>query len=105
MVYASFNFAVPRRGTEIRKRAVELGLADPKQIAMDQAGENIAMPTRFLSRREMADLRRKAIRSFYLRPGYIIKRALALRSLYEARTTAREGLEVIKGLARSSGEN
>ena len=77
-----------------------MGLADPKQIAMDQAGENIAMPTRYLSREQMAEYRRKAIRSFYLRPGYILKRALALRTPYEIRTTAREGLEVLMGLKK-----
>jgi len=98
--FASFNFVVPRRGTGVRKRAIEMGLADPKQIAMDQAGENIAMPTRHLSRDEMAVLRRRAIRSFYLRPQYIIKRALALRTGYEVRATAREGIEVVRGLLR-----
>lgn len=96
--FASFNFAVPRRGTEIRRRAVELGLVEPDSIEMDQAGETISMRTKYLSKEEMAKLRRKAIRSFYLRPRYILKRALAVRTPYEARTTVREGIEVLKSM-------
>lgn len=96
--FASFNFAVPRRGTEIRRRALELGLVEPDTIVMDQAGETITMRTKYLSKEEMAELRRKAIKSFYLRFGYILKRAVSVRTLYEAKTTIREGMEVLKSV-------
>lgn len=96
--FASFNFAVPRRATDIRRRALELGLVDPHTIEMDQAGETIAMRTKYLSKDEMAELRRKAIKSFYLRPAYILKRALSVRTFYEARTTVMEGMEVLKSV-------
>lgn len=92
--YASFNFAVPRRGTFIRNRSIELGLAAPDRIDMDQAGEEIAMATQFLSREEIAQWRRKALRMFYLRPGYIVRKALSLRTPYEFTTTILEGIGV-----------
>jgi hypothetical protein len=65
---------------------------------MDQAGETISMRTKYLAKEEMARLRRKAIKSFYLRPKYILKRALAIRTPYEAKTTVREGIEVLKSV-------
>jgi radical SAM superfamily enzyme YgiQ (UPF0313 family) len=93
--YASFNFAVPRRGTEIGRRAIQMGLADPDMISMDQSGTEIAMPTAKLSREEMAAWRRKALRRFYLRPRYFLKRAMALQTTYEATTTILEGADVL----------
>ena len=94
--YASFNFAVPRRGTGLRRRAIELGLADPNVLSMDQAGEDIAMPTLKLTTEKMAMWKRKALRKFYLRPRYILKRALALRTPYEVTTTILEGAQVVR---------
>jgi len=94
--YASFNFAVPRRGTGIRRRAIEMGLADPETISMDQSGEKIAMPTATLSREEMAAWRSRALRRFYLRPWYLMRRVMALRTGYEAATAVLEGADVLK---------
>lgn len=102
--YASFNFAVPRRGTGLRRRAVEMGLADPNSLAMDQAGEEIAMPTRTLSREEMAGWRKKALRRFYLRPGYILNRAIALRTPYEVATAVLEGASVVQSAISASSK-
>jgi len=94
--YASFNFAVPRRGTGLRRKALSLGLAHDDDFEMDQGGEEISMPTRHLSREEMAALRRKALRRFYLRPGYLVKRMLNLRTPYEVSTAFLEGATVIR---------
>ena len=98
--FASFNVAVPRFGTPWRSSLVRDGLADPDEPSMDQAGERIAMPTRFLTREEVLRAKKRAIRSFYLRPSYLARRLLALRTLHEARSQVSEGLAL---LARNRG--
>ncbi len=94
--YASFNFAVPRRGTGLRKKSISLGLTEDCTFEMDQAGEEIAMPTRHLTRGQIAAFRRKALRKFYLRPGYLIRRVIKLRTTYEASSAILEGTIVIR---------
>ncbi len=72
--FASFNVAVPRLGTPFREKALRLGLIDREFEVMDQSGSPVAMPTLTLDRRQVAAMRRRAVRSFYGRPGYWRKR-------------------------------
>jgi uncharacterized radical SAM superfamily protein len=79
--YASFNVAVPRAGTDLRKEARAAGLAVADlSSTMDQSGSEIAMNTKHLSREEIQDFRRKAVRTFYLRPSYLLRRLASIRS-------------------------
>ncbi len=63
--YVSINVAVPRVGTPLRARAIELGLIDPAEETMDQSGHQIAMPTLALSRGQVGSLKRRAARELY----------------------------------------
>ncbi|MFC1462613.1 B12-binding domain-containing radical SAM protein [Verrucomicrobiota bacterium] len=81
--YASFNVAVPRAGTDLKKDAAELGLIVGDGVSMDQSGSKVAMPTKHLSQARVKELRRRAVRGFYLRPGYLAKRVFKLRTGYE----------------------
>ncbi len=96
--FASFNLAVPRVGTELRKQALAEGLVQEETFSMDQTGRNIAMPTRELSREEMYRLRRRFILRFYLRPSYLWRRLWKLTSWYELRAQVVEGLEMLRGV-------
>ena len=92
--FVSYNVAVPRAGTGLKKVAAAEGLADPG-VDPDQAGDIVAMRTRALSREEVALLKKQAIRDFYLRPGYLWRRTVSVRSLTELTAEAREGLALI----------
>lgn len=93
--FMSLNMAVPRFGTPFRARAVEMGLADPQDLVMDQGGADAFLPTRTLDRRTMLDLKKSMVRRFYLRPGYLWRRLRSVRSLTELRGQVREGLALI----------
>jgi len=95
--FASFNLAVPRMGTDLRRQALADGLAQAGDFSMDQTGRNIAMPTRCLSREEMHRLRRRFILGFYLRPSYLWRRLRKLGSWYELRAQISEGWAMLKG--------
>ncbi len=97
--YASFNVAVPRAGTKLRARAVEEGLVDEDLVVMDQSGFEPTLPTRGLSPDDLRRWRRRAVRSFYLRPRYLWRRLRHLRSVAEARMQAREAWALLRNLA------
>lgn len=89
--YASLNVAVPRCGTALRQRALELGLCqDPR--GMDQEGSEPAMPTLQLSQGQLKALRRRFILKFYLRPAWLLRRLLAVRNPWELFSQVREAL-------------
>jgi len=89
--FASLNVAVPRMGTEMRKQAVAKGYIDPDLQQFDQSGTEVVMQTETLTRDQLVQLKRKAVRDIYLRPGYIFRRLTALRSWDEFIIHAREG--------------
>lgn len=94
--FASFNVAVPRSGTGLRETAIGLGFVDGKFNVMDQSGSEIAMPTRTLTRLDVLAYRRKAVAAFYLRPGYILRRLLSVRSLHDIVNYAKQAFALIK---------
>ncbi len=94
--FASFNVAVPRSGTGLREAAIGLGFVDDKFSVMDQSGSEIAMPTRTLTKNDVLAYRRKAVAAFYLRPGYILRRLLSVRSLHDIRNYAKQAFALIK---------
>ena len=89
--FASFNIATPRFSTHLRNDLLAKGLIDQKQINQEQQQINE------LSEKEIFSLEKMAIKSFYLRPNYIIHRLLAIRTWYEAREQIKEGWSLLFG--------
>ncbi|RJP68020.1 MAG: radical SAM protein [Candidatus Abyssobacteria bacterium SURF_17] len=96
--YASFNFAVPRGGTKLRTEAIGAGLIDSTVTVMDQSGTFFVMPTHTLSTEQLRRLRRLAVRKYYLRPRYILKRLRALTSPQEFGEMLYAGISLFRNL-------
>jgi anaerobic magnesium-protoporphyrin IX monomethyl ester cyclase len=96
MDFMSLNVAVPRFGTPFRRRALELGLADPADLVMDQGGEDAFLPTRNLARDEVVALKKRMVRRFYLRPHYLWRRLRDAASLPEMAAQVREGWALLR---------
>lgn len=96
MDFMSLNMAVPRFGTPFRARAVELGLADPDDLVMDQGGADAFLPTKTLDRERMVALKKSMIRRFYLRPKYLWRRLTSVRTAQELKGQVREGLALLR---------
>jgi len=94
--YASFNVAVPRVNTSFRDEALAEGLISEDNKIMDQSGSFFAMGTGELSQAELAQLKKRAYRKFYLRPSYILGRIKSLSSWQEFKNHLYEGWFVIK---------
>jgi len=93
--FMSLNMAVPRFGTPFRRRAIELGLVDERDLVMDQGGADAKLPTFALDRSTMLALKRRMVRRFYLRPSYLWRRARGVGSTGELLRQAREGLALL----------
>jgi anaerobic magnesium-protoporphyrin IX monomethyl ester cyclase len=91
MDFMSLNMAVPRFGTPFRKQALELGLASENDLVMDQGGADAFLPTSTLDRKTMLAMKKRMVRSFYLRPSYLWNRLKSVSSFYELKAHLREG--------------
>jgi len=94
--FISLNVAVPRRGTDLRKEVLELGLIDDNFDIMDQSGTKIAMPTMTLSKQEILNFRRKIVKKFYFRLRYIINALRKIKSIRELMIKINQALFLIK---------
>ncbi|MDD5593268.1 MAG: radical SAM protein [Candidatus Margulisbacteria bacterium] len=93
--YAAFNIAIPRKGTELRRQALESGLIGEELIEMDQSGSKALMKSGGLSETEIEKLQRRAYRDFYFRPKKIIGFILGIRSWVEFNNYVKNGWEVL----------
>lgn len=93
--YASFNVAVPRLGTNLRKEAIALGLIDDNFKMMDQSGSKIAMPTTSLNKEKILKYRRKAVCLFYLRPKYLLGRLKKISSFQDFVRQLRQAVRLL----------
>ncbi len=94
--FASFNVAVPRAGTQLRKEAIELGFITEDFNEMDQSGTNVAMPTKTLSRDDIKWFRRKAVMTFYFRPSYLRLRLSKLSSFGDFVRSISQALSLLR---------
>jgi len=93
--FASFNIAMPRMGTEFRKVAIESGLITDDLRTLDNSISQPVYETSAMTAEMLWSLRNEAIRSYHMRPSFILKRLFGVRSLYEFSTLFREGLSLL----------
>ncbi|MDI6784745.1 MAG: short-chain dehydrogenase, partial [bacterium] len=70
--FIEFFYAYPFPGTEFYDIAVAEKLLQPGEIPKS-AYDSPALPSLYLSKQELANLRAKALRQFYFRPSYIFR--------------------------------
>lgn len=92
--FASFNVPVPRVRTGLRERAIERGWVDDL-VTMDQSGSFISMGNDSLSPADIERIKKKAVREFFLRPSYLWKRLIKVRTLHELKKLLRGGWAII----------
>ncbi|MFQ6082110.1 MAG: B12-binding domain-containing radical SAM protein [Candidatus Aminicenantia bacterium] len=80
--FASFTVITPDIGSKLRQEAIEKGWLDPGIRIFDSTSFPV-FSSGELTKNEIWKLRQKAIRSFYLRPSYLIKKLKSVRSFKE----------------------
>ena len=93
--FASFNVPVPRPGTDLRALAVEKNWISSDLAPMDQSGSYTVMGNEHMTAKEVQEYRDLASRRFYLRFGYLLKRLMGIRTLYELKSHMREMINLM----------
>jgi anaerobic magnesium-protoporphyrin IX monomethyl ester cyclase len=93
--YASFNIAVPRPGTALRRNVLESKTIGPNDLVFDHSGLTARSLSPELSADKLLELKQRAVREFYLRPSYLFRRLLRIRSFYGLREHWQEFLELV----------
>ena len=93
--FASFNIAVPRMGTKFRQEAIDHGWTSAEADVLDNSAAFPVLETPTMPKEKLWQLRNYAIRSFHLRPSYILSRLFSVRTPYELSTLFREGISLV----------
>jgi len=92
---ASFAIATPDVGTPLRKEALEKGWIPSDLDAFDST-EFPVIDAGGLSRKEIWRLRKKAVREFYLRPSYLIRKLFQVRSPRDLKILASNAISLFR---------
>jgi anaerobic magnesium-protoporphyrin IX monomethyl ester cyclase len=90
---ASFAIATPDLGTRLRKEALEKKWVSAAIENFDSTDFPV-LETEKLSKEEVWRLRRKAVKEFYLRPSYLIKRLFKIRNLRDVKIAASNAISL-----------
>lgn len=89
--FAAFNIAAPRIGTDLREEAIRKKWLVSQDLSY--ADSSLTYPvikTEKLSQEKLWKLRNRAIREFYFRPSYMMRKILHLNSFYELKMLSRQ---------------
>lgn len=92
---ASFAIATPDLGTRLREEAVAKGWLPAGLDGWDSTDYPI-LETGTLTKEEIWDLRRRAVRAFYLRPSYILRKLGGVRSPRDVRSLVSNAVSLLK---------
>ena len=92
--FVSFYTATPLPGTRFCKYALEKSLLDEKS-SFEGAYFEPVVNTHFLTKERILELHKQAIKRFYLRPMFILRSILNIRSIAELKNYAKAGLGIL----------
>ncbi|WP_417335298.1 B12-binding domain-containing radical SAM protein [Halobacteriovorax marinus] len=94
--YASFNVAAPLPGSSIRENAIKSGQINKDFRGVDSLGKTGGLDSDQLTHEQIIELRNLAVRRFYLRPTYLLKRISKIRGIQHFWIQFQEGYELFK---------
>ncbi|HZN55853.1 MAG TPA: B12-binding domain-containing radical SAM protein [Candidatus Polarisedimenticolaceae bacterium] len=101
--FCSFNAASPRMGTGLRHEMIEAGIIEDRDEAILDSSRSLPVfSTDQLAAADVERFRRRAIRSFYLRPSYLARRLRRVASLVELQNHLGNGLSLAWQSLRSA---
>lgn len=92
--FSEIHIAIPYEGTEFYKIAQDLGILTEKAVGHNYFS-NPAIGTLHVSKEELIQMRKKALRSLYLSPRYIGRTLVHMKSFREVKNYARYGLRLL----------
>lgn len=98
--YVSFNIVTPTHGTALREECLKNKWIkeDDGELDSSEGFPTIEIPG--ISKDRLWELRNYAIRSFYLRPSYILRKLFGVKTAHELISLFREGTSMIFSMLR-----
>lgn len=93
--YASFNIITPLVGSRLRDEWEAAGLVDPEAYEV-QDSTRATLEHVGVSPERLTYLRDLAVRRFYFRPSYLLRRVLGLRSWHQLKSQSAVGLSLFR---------
>lgn len=93
--FASFNIAAPRFGTNFRIDAIKNSETDAGILDVDSSFSMPVWKNQNISNQDLLLLKKYAVKKFYLRPGYIFKRLMNIKSYCELKSLFAEAFELL----------
>ncbi|MCD4848848.1 MAG: B12-binding domain-containing radical SAM protein [Candidatus Aegiribacteria sp.] len=98
--YTEFFPITPFPGAELYENSTKYGVVLRDMSDSGMLKEEIPFEPFSMSAKQIAELRKRAFRTVYLDPGYILMRLWSLRSWYEVRTVFRGAISLLMMLFR-----
>jgi len=92
---ASFAIATPDIGTPLRQEALKKGWLGSETDVFDSTDFPI-IETDSLSKEDVWEMRRRAVREFYLRPSYLFKKLSQIRSIRDLKVAMTNALSLFR---------
>jgi radical SAM superfamily enzyme YgiQ (UPF0313 family) len=103
--YAAFNVAIPRMGTDLRKKALQEGTVDESIHIMDQSGDGSLTMSSYLTADELIKLKDMAYKEFYFTPKRLVHMVGDIRTFDDFFNHVRNGLSLLSNIHKSSDDN
>ena len=97
--FSEIHIAIPYEGTEFYKIAQDFGILTETAIGHNYFS-NPAIGTLHVTRDELIEMRKKALKSLYLNPRYIASTLIHIRSFEEVKNYTRYGVRLFKNLLK-----
>lgn len=93
--YVSFNVYVPRKGSSLRAEMIQSGELFDDDVVLDQSGATVNISMSEILPEELKKLRDDAVRRYYLRPKYIWRSLVRIRTWYDFEVLVRTALSMV----------
>lgn len=98
--FSEIHIAIPYEGTEFYKIAQDFGILTEKAVGHNYFS-NPAIGTLHVTKDELIEMRKKALKSLYLNPRYIVNTLVHIRSFQEVKNYTRYGVRLFKNLLKT----
>jgi anaerobic magnesium-protoporphyrin IX monomethyl ester cyclase len=96
--FIEVHVVAPYMGTELYDMMLADGLIDGDSVGHDMIRNPAVKGTRYLTREELLQFRRRLLRRFYMRPKYIVNKLLQMDSLSQFSQYAKYGLRLLRNV-------
>jgi len=97
--FSEIHIAIPYEGTEFYEIAKDFGIMEESAVGHNYFS-NPAIGTLHVTKDELIEMRKKALRSLYMNPRYIANTLIHIRSLEEVKNYTRYGVRLLKNLLK-----